>query len=56
MFISQERYPEVWQIPLETLYIDTKVTKTTNELKKGIITYLIRQITWNIVKYPMQFC
>jgi len=37
VFISQERFPEVWQIPLETSYIDKKVRMTTNELKSTLL-------------------
>jgi len=37
MFISQKRFPEVWQIPLETPYIDKKV-RTTNELKSTLLS------------------
>jgi hypothetical protein len=34
--MSQERFPEVWQIPLETPYTD-KVRTTTNELKSTLL-------------------
>lgn len=37
MFISQERFPEVCQIPLETPHIDKKV-RTTNELKSTLLS------------------